>query len=294
MALSPALKKMVSNAKKKYARADGKTVKFAEGKTTFRLLAEDFNVPFWRDLGVHWIRTEKNGKPVAVVGCNSETYDKPCDVCAAIEVAAREAVDDETLDLVKSMKARRVILVPALVRKAPGDAASDDPQILEMTPTTWSKILEIIDEYGEETDVFDLKDGLDFVVTRTGKGLDTEYTVMPAPKSQPVDAAVLKNLPDIDQYIESNFFRGEEQKALNAIATVSGGATALPTASSKKLLTNATVDDDDEDEVEVEEVKPTKARKTKSAPKVEDEVDEDDLDNDAEVDALLDDLGDLD
>ena len=297
MALNPALKKMIGNAKKKYKPASGKTARFLEGKTVFRLLAEDFSVPFWRDLGVHWIKTEKNGKPVAVVGCESETHDKPCGICAALDIAAREAVDDETLELVKDMRARRTILVPALIRKAPGDVASDDPQILEMTPTTWSKILEIVDEYGDETDVFDLEEGLDFVVTRTGKGLDTEYTVMPAPKSQPVDKAVLKNLPDIDAYIESNFFRGDEQKALNAIAQFTSGVAALPTASSKKLLTAATVDDD-EDEVEAEAPAPAKKTKPKAAakpaPAEEVEVDEEDLADDAEVDALLDDLDDLD
>lgn len=293
MALSPALRKMVAAAQKKYQRADGKTVKFKEGKTTFRIVADNSGDPFWRDLGVHWIKTEKGGKPVAVVGCHSETYDQPCPICAAIEKAAAAAVDDETLELIKEWKARRSVLVPALIRSGPD--ASEDPQIVEMTPTTWGKILAIIEEYGEEMDPFDLEDGIDFVMQRSGKGLDTEYNVMPAAKSKPVDKSVLKNLPDIDAFIEQNFFRGDEPKAINAIASATGVALALPTASSKKLLTSSVVEEDEDfDQEKMREEKPSRpAKRTKV---VEDDEKAENLADisEEEADSLLDELDDLD
>lgn len=298
MALSPVLSKLLKESKQKHTRASGKVVKFKEGKTTIRLLAADFSKQFWRDVGVHWIKTDLKGKPVAVVGCNSDTFDEPCAICAALDKAAQAAPDDETLKLIKEMKARKSVLVAALVRKAPGDAASEDPQIVEMTPTTWAAIINIIEQYGDEDiDALDYKDGIDIVVTRSGTGLDTEYTVNAAPKSIPVDPSINERLPDLDAFIKSNFFRGDEPKALNAIASVSGSISALPNASTKALLTGATVDEDeDEDEVAPSpaELKAQRAA-AKKAEKPAPAAVEDDNDvgfEDDEIDAILDGLDD--
>ena len=219
--MSPALQEMLKKAKTKYANNTGKTVKLKEGKTRVRILQKSETDKFWADLAVHWIKADKNGKPMAVVGCVDVIKDEPCVVCQAIETAVAAAVDDESLEIIKSWKARKSILVNALIRD--GADASEEPQILEMTSSTFGAILTIMEEYGAELgNILDAKDGIDFIIERRGKGLDTEYTVMPAAKSKPVDKTVLDRMHDLDAYIEANYLRGEEQKALRAIAQITG------------------------------------------------------------------------
>lgn len=51
------------------------------------------------------------------------------------------------------------------------------------------------DDYGN---VADLKTGREIKVTKTGSGLDTEYTALPRPKVSPVDVSILKDKPPVD------------------------------------------------------------------------------------------------
>src|ERR1700740_678764 len=145
MAIDPALLAKMKESKNKYSRG-GNTVKLKQGKTTSRLLQKAGTV-FWKEIGVHWIKTEKEGKPVAVIGCEEEVNGKPCSVCAAIEKAMVSATDDEK-SILKEMRAKKSVLVHAIIRTGP--SASAEPQILELTGTTWSKISGTIEEYQAE------------------------------------------------------------------------------------------------------------------------------------------------
>lgn len=247
-ALSPTLAALLKKTKSKYAGNAGRSVKLKEGSTRVRILQQDPDNQFWADLGVHWIKTEKNGKPVAVVGCHDVVKDEPCPICTAIEKAAASVVDDDTLEIIKEWRARKSVLVNALIRS--GSEASEDPVVLELTTTTFGHILSVIEQYAmDDINVLDPKEGVDFVIERKGKGLNTEYTVMPAPKSKPVDPAVLERLTDLSDYIEKQFFRGEESKALRAIGQVTGVSTSPAlTASKAPALTGPFTDPVDEDE----------------------------------------------
>lgn len=297
-----ALLAMVKGAQKKYSRNNSKAVKFKEGKTRVRILQGDVTKPFWKDLGVHWIKTEKNGKAVAVVGCMDIVHEQPCPICTAIDKATRAAEDDDTLAIIKEWKARKAVLLNALIRS--GNDASEEPQVLEMTPTTFSTICSMIEEYmADYGNVLDPKTGIDFVIERKGKGLDTEYTVMPALKAKPVPEGTLDKLIDLDEFVEKEYFRGDETKALNAISNMmgidvgqraiankaAGGAAAGLLTTSAAAVEDAVVEDD----LEVEEVAPArpakaaKAEPAKAAPAADDfgaEIDTDDLDS------VLDDL----
>lgn len=239
--LSPELLKLVKSSKNKHSRA-GKSVSIGEGKTTIRVLAKPDGSQFWEDLGVHWIKTEVNGKPVAVVGCHDEVHGQPCPVCTAIAKATEAATSDDEIKLIKEWKATKTVLVNALVRS--GANKSDEPQIVELKSSVWGQISGMIAEYAEaEKDLLDLKEGQDFVVERRGRGIDTKYTVMLAPRSEPVDKSVLEGMHDLKAWIEAQFFRGEETKALTAIAQVSGinvnGLTRIagPATTRSALLT---------------------------------------------------------
>jgi hypothetical protein len=239
MALDPKLMESIRQTKNKYSTGT-KTVKLKEGKTCVRFLGT-LGQKFWRDLGVHWIKTELNGKPAAVTGCHDITYDQPCPVCAAIERAGKSAVDDDTVKIMKEWKAKPVIIVPALIRSGPDK--SPVPQILELTKTTWGKIMSMVETFAEsDINSFDLTNGVDFVIERTGKGFDTEYTPMTMPKSLPVDPKIMEQVPDLDAYIKKEFFdKGDEPKALRAIGSMSGiemaGGPALTAGPKMAALT---------------------------------------------------------
>ncbi|SER28678.1 hypothetical protein SAMN05216548_114106 [Faunimonas pinastri] len=266
MALSPALAALVKGAKNKYSRNNSRSVKLKEGKTTVRILQPKPDEKFWADLGVHWIKMEKNGKPVAVVGCRDVVNDEPCPICQAIEKAAHAATDDDSLAIIKEWKAKKSVLVNALIRS--GSDASEDPVVLEMTPTTFGTILSMAEQYGDETNIFDAKTGIDFVIERKGKGLDTEYTVMPSLKPNPVPASALEKCVDLDEFIEKEFFRGDETKALNAITQMTGISVPAIGRSTSALLTSAAASVAEEVEETPEVVAtPATAKATVTKPK---------------------------
>lgn len=245
MALSPELQKLFKDTRNKLSRSTTRTYQIKEGKTRIRILQDPTKPKFWAELGVHWVKTETGGKPVAVVGCHDITYEAECPVCAAIEKGIHGAVDDDTLKLFKEMKSRKRILVNALIRS--GADASPDPVIVELTPTTFTSILSIADEYGEDIgNIFDAVAGIDLTIERKGKGFDTEYNVIPAPKSDSVDPKVVARMHDLDEFIKGEYFRGEESKAIRAVNQLAGvsGLSLVGSASSAGLLTSAgTVED---------------------------------------------------
>lgn len=245
-ALNPELMKLMKNAKNKYSHGN-KAISLKEGKTVVRILPAKDGGKFWEELGVHWIKTEKDGKPVAVVGCKDVVHEEPCEICTAIAKAAevaKAAYDDDALEIIKEWGVKKRVLFNALIRS--GTDASEAPQVLDLTPTTASAVWGVIAQYQEDDiNVLDPATGMDFIIERTGKGLNTKYTVMPAPKSKPVPKDALDKLVDLKAYIEKEFFRGEETKAIKAIATFSGvavGAIAGPKTGTA-LLTSTTADD---------------------------------------------------
>lgn len=229
MALSPELKKMVSSAKNKYSSNNQKTVKPKDGRNAYRILAPTSAqaswVPasgqYWADLGVHWIKADKNGKPLAVVGDCDTVYQQPSVLNTAIEMAINSAMDEESKELYNEWKAKKSVLLNVIDR-----TAGDDPVVLELTGTTFGKVMDLINVYDDAgRDITDPLSGVDIIITKTGKALNTKYEVMvdPAPP-KPVSPDVLARTTDLHEFIAQNYFRGEEQKALNCIAQIAGVA----------------------------------------------------------------------
>lgn len=277
MALNPALRKMVSQAKAKYAGNAGNAVKPKEGRNTYRILAPTKEhaswVPesgqFWADLGVHWIKPALDGKPVAVIGDCDTVYQQPSVINTAIEMAINSAYDETSKKLYEEWKARKSVIVNVT------DRDKDEDVVLELTPTTWGKVLDLITLYADAgQDITDPNEGADIIITRTGKGLNTNYDVAIAPvipnapfKKVPVEK--LKSATDLHQFIASNFFRGEEQKALNFIAQIAGVAVPRlggPTAAAAGVTTPTAALTSSAASVEDAKVETAPAPVAKSAP----------------------------
>jgi hypothetical protein len=246
MALNPLLKKLVSQSAQKYKGGHSKLAKLKEGRNVIRLIAPPAGTVDWvkvedgmfyRELGVHWIKPDMNAKPIAVVGSEEICYQRVSALASAIDMAIASAHDEDSKKLYEEWKARKSIILNVVSRDN-----NNEVQILELTPTTFGKIMDLVNLYDDSgVDVLDHASGLDIVITKTGKGLNTTYDVAAVPLApgktfQPVSQQQVDAAENLDTFIEANYFRGDEQKALNAVVQFSGismprlGAPATPVA----------------------------------------------------------------
>lgn len=228
MAINPKLQALTSKTKAKYSNNNGDVAKLKDGRNVIRIIAPSMeDAPWvgetgqwWADQGVYWIKPSENAKPIAVVGDSDIVYGESSPVGLAIEHAlSAPGLSETDKKLYASWKARHSVLINAVIR----DSGSDDPQVLELTKSTFGQVLDIWSLFAAEgIDITDPLSGTDIIITRTGKGLNTEYTVATAPVSKPIDKGVLKKTTDLPKFIEQKWFRGEERKAVNAISQISG------------------------------------------------------------------------
>lgn len=270
----PAWKAILNKRKAQKDANEVKATSLGMGKTTLRVLPNPKNPddPFYMDYGEHWIKspTEKNaqGKPkiVGVAVCASKAYEQPCVYCEAISTAERHMEDnahdfsDFDKELINGARSRHRILINAAVRTNSGDY---EIKLIDLASTAFNQLIDLIAEYGAE--VVNAKGGLDVVFNRTGQGINTSYTAMPARDhgSDIADGWEEKCI-DIKSYAESRQLNSERQNI--AIATVGQTAqlsvatmAALPSAASGASSNNpalaskyAPSDDDLDDDLDSE------------------------------------------
>jgi hypothetical protein len=257
-----ALKELVTQKRRQLEQQSGRrarTVKATQGKNRFRILPgwrDNGDETFWHDFGQHFVKTE-SGELRAVYICTARTYGRSCEICDAIARGMSNAHSDGLIKALGEAKAKLRVLVNAL--HIDGDDPTT-PIILELTSTTFEKVLDVMSEYD---DMLDPKVGSDIIINRTGAGLNTEYSVVVGRNSKPVPAAALKALPNLDEYVAQEYDEGRN-KALSQVAQVSG---LMPAAalSSPHVVNAPAADLDDilDEDTEVEE--PTRATATNGA-----------------------------
>jgi hypothetical protein len=280
-----------------------RTIRLPDGRSVWRIL------PSWRGVddvtiahsfGQHFVK-DAAGELKAVHLCLDKTYGKECPICDALTNAIKNS-DDETQKILQESRASNRFLVNAyqvVKDKTP------EVVILELPPSVFELINDLIDQKADEqevededgnfitqpgVDMLDVKKGYNVVITKTGKGLNTKYSVATANNPTRVLPELLENLHDLDVYVKQEHAE-TELKALNVLDRVATGR-ALPSPQSAGGLD---LDDDDildgEFEEEEEEApKPKAAAKPKTAAKPKPApVEEDD-----ELDDMLGDLDDLD
>lgn len=201
------------------------TLKPQPGKHIYRILPSwrgGDEKQFWHDFSMHFIKTpDSNGKPAAVYICTEKTFNKPCEVCDSIKKLMAVSTDDDMTKQLKEAQSAQRYLMNATHVSGP---EPEKAQVLEVGHGVFEAICNLIGEYGDITDV---STGIDIIITRTGAGLDTKYTVMPAAKSQPVSKKALAELTNLDEFVAQENPAGET-KALTAVGTIVG---LLPSAS---------------------------------------------------------------
>lgn len=227
-----------------------KTIKPAEGTGRYRILPSwrGEGQQFWHDFGQHFVK-KADGTIAAIYMCTEKTYGRPCDVCSAIESGIKGATDDHTIEQLKEAKSgSRVLLNAIWVDKTPNQV-----DILELPPTVFAQVVTIMQEWEEAGEsVLDLEKGKDFLVSRTGTGLKTKYTVQVAAKAAPLPAGAMSMLNNLDEYVQQES-EAQQQRAMLAVRSVSGllpapagsvrAASGLPAAAAS--MGAAGLDDDD-------------------------------------------------
>jgi hypothetical protein len=279
---------LVAKTKKQQAskKAAGlRTMKPSPGKHTYRILptwrlntqpeeCKKEAQPFWHDFAMHWVRTEKNGKPTAYI-CLEKTFGAECPVCSAIGRGISASDDDATVELLKEANASQKYLLNVLHRTSPDKP--NEVQVMEVGQKIFDQLIEFMSEYG---DITDLKEGMDLIINREGSGMDTRYTVLPAAKHKPVSKDVMAKLLDLDSVVQQE----NETKlnlALENLGKVSGimPSRAAPSSSRASLVDMTDVEDGEYAESSASEADQSE----------DDEVAADDISED-ELDDLLGDL----
>ena len=182
----------------------------ADGRNVIRVLppAEGKDV-FWSEGFIHF----GVGPESRMVTCSKDKYGK-CPVCKFIEEIA-DSKNKEEKELAKKMKRKKRVYMNILVRDE--DADPKKVQVLQCGPTIFKGILDIfIDE--DFGDIVDLKEGRDIIITRSGKKLNTEYSVQAKPKTSKAFEVKVKSdeleemLVDLD-----SLFKDQSPQKLTAI-----------------------------------------------------------------------------
>jgi hypothetical protein len=198
-----------------------KTIKFSDGTRRYRILPgwRKGDEQFWHDFGQHYVKNAA-GDMQAVYVCADKTFGKPCAVCDAIKSGIKVATDDATIETMKEALATGRVLVNAVALGEGGNP--DEVQILEMPPSVFGQIVEIIGEWAEAGEQpLDPASGKDLLVTRTGTGKNTKYTVQVAAKGTKLSPALLTKLHNLDEYVAQESAEAE-QRALNSVRSVAG------------------------------------------------------------------------
>lgn len=220
-----------------------RTTKLNTGKNRVRILPSweldaegkpSLEGQFYHDFGMHFVK-DKEGKLNAVYICTEKTYDdKHCAVCDAIREGVAEAKATGNVALEKLMGQARAsgrVLVNALMRDS---EEPNKPVILELPAGVFDNVVDQIVTFADDDVAILCPDtGHDFIISKTGSGIDTEYSLSVSPKSTKVtyDQSAVT---DLTKYVAQESEQGL-LKATGAVVAVTG----LPAPRSVAALSQA-------------------------------------------------------
>lgn len=279
--MAQSLQDLIAGKQKDIAakKARASTLKPADGKHSYRILPSwrgGEEKQFWHDYSMHFIKTVESGtKPAAVYLCVDKTYGKPCEVCESIKKSMAVSADDSMTKRLKDAQSAQRYLMNVLHLTGPEPTKV---QVLELGTTAFEAVCALIGEWGDITDITDK--GRDIVITRTGVGMDTKYTVQPAAANKPVPAAAITQLVNLDEFVAQENPAGEV-KALTAVGSIIGimapaGGSAAPKGNAALAALSSDIED-----AEFTTVSPGAAGASTGASAAEDDL--------SDLDGLLDD-----
>lgn len=209
-----------------------RTVKPPEGTSQWRILPRwdgDAEGEFWQDFGQHYIKDTK-GQLKAIYVCTDKTFGRSCEVCEAIQHGIMTSTDDDVKKALEDARSNGRVLVNAIQI---GGAEKPKVEILELSPTTLKQLLSIVEEWGIP-EVLSLEEGRSVVIERTGKGLQTKYSIQISSKKIKLPPAVMKLATNLHEYVQQESVE-QQRRALANLKQVAG-LLGAPAATSKTDL----------------------------------------------------------
>lgn len=151
-----------------------------DGRSVIRILPEVGSMGFfYQQVGTHMLPGMDNKKQFYCPNYTSEG-ELPCPICDYVEELKR-AGDKASLSLAASLRVKRKFWMNVIDR----ERESVGPQIFTPGVMVFSQISSLVSDpdYG---DIYDINKGIDLIIERKGKNLDTEYQVKPRRDSTPL------------------------------------------------------------------------------------------------------------
>lgn len=199
--------------------------KLASEKNLVRILPEwSPTGDFSQNWGQHFIK-DTTGNLKAVYVCTKTNFDEECPVCQAISEGMAMTSDEDILKALKDSRSSKRILVNALYLKGgKHEKPETTPVVLDLPPTVWEAILTTAETFmAEGVNVFDLDEGHNFVIEKTGSGMNTEYKVTPSPRSTKVN--VIGDMKDLAQWARQES-EADKAKAVTSVRVIAGASAA--------------------------------------------------------------------
>ena len=234
------LQDVLDKASKKAASTQfQRTAKPKPGRSVWRILPGwDSKNPnqFFHAYGQHFIK-DMEGKLKVVIGCPDKTFDEPCEICDAIQEAARNAPNDKMREKILESRSTQRFLFNAI-------NVDEDPSKVEILEVGSGLFRDFIANIQEDETLIDADGGRDFVINREGSGLNTRYSlaVRSKDKSIKVNKSVLMSLNNLEEYVTEDF-EAKKKKALTALGVATGAALAGSSAAAA-LTDDSDLDDE--------------------------------------------------
>jgi len=227
------LKDLIAKNRSKLQRgANNRTEKLQSGKNIVRILpswtgSEDDE--FSQAWGQHFIK-DTGGNLKAVYICTNTIFDEVCPICEAIANGMATNNDEDILKAMKDGRSSKRILVNAMyLQGGKNENPTTQPVVLELPPTVFEKILAAAQTFLEEdVNVFSLKEGHNFIIEKTGAGMNTEYSVTPSPKAS-VMSITTDKLVNLEDWARQEG-EADKQKAIASVRAIAGIAEVSHTA----------------------------------------------------------------
>ena len=151
-----------------------------EGRSEIRIMPEVGEMTFfYQQVGTHMLPDTENKKQFYCPAFTSEG-ELECPICKYVEQLKREG-SKASLALADALRVKKKFWMNVIDRGREGSG----PQIFTPGVMVFGQISSLISDpdYG---DIFDIDKGIDIIIERHGKGLETEYNVKPKRDDSPL------------------------------------------------------------------------------------------------------------
>lgn len=198
----------------------GRATRIPDGASRWRIMGgwRAGDPTFWHDFGTHFIKNEA-GQNDAVYICTFRTFGKNCAVCDALKQAEATVSTEGGLNALKESKAGARVLINA-VDLTPGSDPSK-VQVVEMPPSLFEQVINTAELYEKEGVSIFGSQGKDLIINRSGKGLNTKYSVSVAPSHATIPVEYDAKVNNLDEYVAQESTE-QQQRALTSVRTLAG------------------------------------------------------------------------